>query len=85
MIAQASLCQTGLELPKTGFLATRLKIFQIESVELALKILDGYDVRGHKITVEKANFQMKGDFDPTKTKKKLTNKEKRKFKEKQAK
>lgn len=58
---------------------------KIESVELALKILDGYDVRGHKIKVEKANFHMKGDFDPSKTKKKLTNKEKRKFKEKQAK
>ena len=60
-------------------------VFQIESVDLALKILDGSDVRGHKIKVEKASFNMKGDFDPSKKRKKLTNKEKRKFKEKQAK
>ena len=59
--------------------------FQKESVDLALNILDGSDVRGHKIKVERASFNMKGDYDPSKKKKKLTNKEKRKFKEKQAK
>ena len=58
---------------------------QIESVELAMKIIDGSDVRGHKVKVEQASFHMKGDYDPSKKKKKLTNKEKRKFKEKQAK
>ncbi|XP_062610063.1 17S U2 SnRNP complex component HTATSF1-like, partial [Saccostrea cucullata] len=58
---------------------------KVESVELALKILDGYDVRGHKIHVERAKFTMKGDFDPSKKRKKLTNKEKKRLKEKQQK
>ena len=54
-------------------------------MDLALKILDGCDVRGHKIKVERASFHMKGNYDPSKKKKKLSNKEKRKFREKQAK
>ncbi|XP_061169553.1 HIV Tat-specific factor 1-like [Saccostrea echinata] len=58
---------------------------KVESVELALKILDGYDIRGHKIHVERAKFTMKGNFDPSKKRKKLTNKEKKRLKEKQQK
>lgn len=56
-----------------------------ESVSLALQILDGYDVRGKKIKVELAKFEMKGEFDPSKKKRKLSNKEKKKIKEKQEK
>lgn len=58
---------------------------KVESVELALKILDGYEVRGNKIHVERAKFTMKGNFDPSKKRKKLTNKEKKRLKEKQQK
>jgi len=61
-------------------LATYIKI---ESVVLALQILDGYDVRGYKISVEKAQFKMKGSYDSKKKKKKLTNKQKNDWKEKQ--
>jgi hypothetical protein len=57
----------------------------VESVHLALKILDGSEIRGSTIHVERAQFTMKGKFDPTKKKKKLTNKQKRKFQEKQQK
>ncbi|XP_071112882.1 17S U2 SnRNP complex component HTATSF1-like [Haliotis cracherodii] len=56
-----------------------------ESVQLALNILDGSEVRGHKISVERAQFQMKGQYDPSKKRRKLTNKDKRKLKEKQEK
>ncbi|KAL3882632.1 hypothetical protein ACJMK2_028956 [Sinanodonta woodiana] len=56
-----------------------------ESVDLALQLLDGYNLRGHTIKVEKAQFSLKGDFDPSKKKRKLTNKEKKKMKEKQEK
>ncbi|CDW52452.1 HIV Tat specific factor 1 [Trichuris trichiura] len=40
-----------------------------ESVELAEKILDGYDIRGHKIKVQQARFELKGDYDPSKKEK----------------
>ncbi|ESO84279.1 hypothetical protein LOTGIDRAFT_62731, partial [Lottia gigantea] len=56
-----------------------------ESVDLALKLLDGLEYNGSTISVEKAQFEMKGEFDPTKKKKKLSNKQKRKMKEKQEK
>ncbi len=58
-------------------------IFQSESVDLALQILDGYNLRGSVLSVEKAEFKMKGDFDATKKKKRLTNKEKKRMKEQQ--
>lgn len=54
-----------------------------ESVDLALKILDGWDVDGRKIHVEKAKFQMKGVFDPAKKRKKLTAAQKKRFLETQ--
>ncbi|XP_075244825.1 uncharacterized protein LOC142339053 [Convolutriloba macropyga] len=51
---------------------------KIESVDLALKLLDGLDYRGgNKIGVQKAHFQLKGDFDPTLKKKKKNNKKKK--------
>ena len=56
-----------------------------ESVDIALKILDGMVIDGCKLTVEKARFELKGSFDPSKRKRKLTNKEKKAFREKQAK
>ena len=59
--------------------------FQSESVDLALQILDGYSLRGHTLSVQKAEFKMKGEFDASKKKKKLTNKEKKRMKEQQEK
>lgn len=50
---------------------------QVESVEMALKLLDGSDVRGHKVHVERAKFQMRGEYNPSlKPKKKKQDKEK---------
>lgn len=52
---------------------------QIESVELALKILDDYDIRGKKISVQRAEFQMRGEYNPAlKPRKKKHEKEKEK-------
>lgn len=49
----------------------------MESVELALNMLDDYDVRGHKIKVQRAKFQMRGEYNPKlKPKKKKQDKEK---------
>ncbi|KAK2151673.1 hypothetical protein LSH36_355g01035 [Paralvinella palmiformis] len=56
-----------------------------ESVELALQILDGSEIKGHKIYVERARFELKGAFDPSKRRRKLTKQEKKKFKLKQEK
>uniref|UniRef100_A0A8D0BRX5 17S U2 SnRNP complex component HTATSF1 n=1 Tax=Salvator merianae TaxID=96440 RepID=A0A8D0BRX5_SALMN len=41
-----------------------------ESVELALKLLDENDIRGYKLHVEVAQFQLKGAYDASKKKKK---------------
>ncbi|KAG8448412.1 hypothetical protein GDO86_015488 [Hymenochirus boettgeri] len=41
-----------------------------ESVELAIKLLDDYEIRGYKLHVENAKFQLKGAYDATKKKKK---------------
>ena len=50
---------------------------KIESVQLALNVLDGSDVRGAKIKVQRAQFQMRGEYDPSlKPKKKKKDKEK---------
>ncbi|VIO96048.1 HIV TAT specific factor 1, putative [Brugia malayi] len=54
-----------------------------ESVVMALDILDGWNVDGKIISVEKAKFQMKGEFDPSKKKKKLTAAQKKRFIENQ--
>lgn len=44
--------------------------FQKESVALALKILDDYEIRGYRLHVESAKFQLKGEYDASKKKKK---------------
>ncbi|XP_056397323.1 HIV Tat-specific factor 1 [Hyla sarda] len=41
-----------------------------ESVQLALRLLDEYEIRGYKLHVESATFQLKGAYDATKKKKK---------------
>ncbi|XP_070616123.1 17S U2 SnRNP complex component HTATSF1 [Erythrolamprus reginae] len=41
-----------------------------ESVELALKLLDEKEIRGYKLHVEVAQFQLKGAYDASKKKKK---------------
>ncbi|KAK2084003.1 HIV Tat-specific factor 1 [Saguinus oedipus] len=41
-----------------------------ESVELALKLLDEDEIRGYKLHVEVAKFQLKGEYDASKKKKK---------------
>jgi hypothetical protein len=56
-----------------------------ESVDLALQILDGADIRGHIISVEHARFELKGQYDPSKKRRKMTKQEKKKFREKQEK
>ncbi|VDD88168.1 unnamed protein product, partial [Enterobius vermicularis] len=53
------------------------------SVDLALKILDGWDINGREIHVEKAKYEMKGEFDPSKKRKRLTAAQKKKFLENQ--
>lgn len=57
---------------------------KVESVNLALKILDEYIYRGHKIRVQRAQFQMRGEYNPAlKPKRKKKDKEKlQKMKEK---
>ncbi|KAL0266360.1 UNVERIFIED_CONTAM: hypothetical protein PYX00_008928 [Menopon gallinae] len=47
-----------------------------ESVELALNVLDGADLRGHKVEVQRAKFQMKGEYNPSLKPKKKKRKEK---------
>uniref|UniRef100_A0A2M4AMR7 17S U2 SnRNP complex component HTATSF1 n=1 Tax=Anopheles triannulatus TaxID=58253 RepID=A0A2M4AMR7_9DIPT len=55
---------------------------KVESVELALSILDNYDVRGHKIKVQRAEFQMRGEYNPN-LKPKMRKKEKERLKKMQ--
>lgn len=38
--------------------------FQVESVELALNVLDGTELRGKKVSIERAQFQQKGEYNP---------------------
>lgn len=57
---------------------------KVESVELALNVLDGYEIRDKKIKVERAKFEMRGEYNPA-LKPKLTKAEKQKLKETQQK
>lgn len=43
---------------------------QKESLELAVRLLDEYEVRGYKLHVEAAQFELKGQYDASKKKKK---------------
>jgi len=56
---------------------------KIESVQLALQILDGSDLRGNTISVERARFELKGQYDPSKKPKQKKRKDKEKMKKKQ--
>lgn len=58
---------------------------RVESVDLALKLLDGYDFKNKKIKVERAKFQMKGEYDPKLKPKMKKRKEKQKLKRMQEK
>ncbi|XP_012530763.1 HIV Tat-specific factor 1 homolog [Monomorium pharaonis] len=62
--------------PKGDALCTYIKV---ESVDLALKILDGSQIRGKTLSVQRAKFQMKGAYDPAlKPKRKKKDKERQK-------
>ncbi|XP_059473465.1 HIV Tat-specific factor 1 homolog [Neocloeon triangulifer] len=56
---------------------------KVESVDLACKLLDGSDLRGHKVQVEPAKFQLKGAFNPELKPKKRKKKEKERMKKMQ--
>lgn len=74
--------EAGTTTPKGDALCTYIRT---ESVELALNVLDGYDLRGKKIKVERATFQMRGDYDPRLKPKSKKRKEKDKIKKMQQK
>ncbi|CAG9855599.1 unnamed protein product [Phyllotreta striolata] len=74
--------EPGTDYLKGDALCTYIKV---ESVELALNILDGFNYKGRKIGVEKAKFQMKGDFDPNLKPKMKKKKDKLKIKKQQEK
>jgi HIV Tat-specific factor 1 len=57
---------------------------KVESVDLALSVLDGYEIRGNHIKVERAKFEMRGEYNPA-LKPKLSKTEKKKLKEMQQK
>lgn len=57
--------ESGNEQPIEISLIARVFPLQIESVELALNVLDGYELRGKKIAVQRAEFQMRGEYNPT--------------------
>lgn len=54
-----------------------------ESVELALSILDGALLKGKDVKVEKAHFELKGEYDPSKKPKKMTAQQKKNYLERQ--
>ncbi|KAK9891988.1 hypothetical protein WA026_017468 [Henosepilachna vigintioctopunctata] len=74
--------EPGTEDLKGDALCTYIKV---ESVSLALQLLDGYVFKDKKIKVEKAKFQMKGAFDPKLKPKMKKRKEKQKLKKMQEK
>nr|CAH7724030.1 unnamed protein product [Callosobruchus chinensis] len=74
--------EPGTDHLKGDALCTYIKI---ESVDLALNLIDGYEYKGHKIKVERAKFQMKGDFDPKLKPKMKKKKEKLKMRKQQEK
>ncbi|XP_044750958.1 HIV Tat-specific factor 1 homolog [Coccinella septempunctata] len=74
--------EAGTEFLKGDALCTYIKI---ESVDLALQLLDGYNFKGKKIKVEKAKFEMKGQYDPKLKPKMKKRKDKQKLKKMQEK
>jgi len=69
---KVKLYKDGDGVPKGDGLCSYIKT---ESVQLALTILDGSDVEGNVISVERAKFEMKGEYDPSLKPKKLTKKQ----------
>lgn len=63
--------------PKGDALCTYIRV---ESVELALNLLDGSEIRGRRIGVQRAKFEMKGDYNPALKPKKVRKKDKEKQK-----
>lgn len=60
-------------------------LFQVESVDLALKILDGYRLDNKTVKVERAKFTLKGEYNPKLKPKKRKKKEMEKLQKKQEK
>uniref|UniRef100_A0A1I7Z912 17S U2 SnRNP complex component HTATSF1 n=1 Tax=Steinernema glaseri TaxID=37863 RepID=A0A1I7Z912_9BILA len=54
-----------------------------ESVAMSLQILDETRVQDNVIKVERARFEMKGEYDPTKKRRKLTKSQRKRFEESQ--
>ncbi|KAF1769616.1 hypothetical protein GCK72_001433 [Caenorhabditis remanei] len=54
-----------------------------ESIELACNILDGSLLKNKEVKVEEAHFELKGDFDPSKKRRKLTAAQKKRYMEQQ--
>ncbi|CAI4227699.1 unnamed protein product [Auanema sp. JU1783] len=54
-----------------------------ESVDLALQILDGFMLKNREVKVEKAHFEIKGDYDPTKKRKKMSASQKKIYMDRQ--
>lgn len=74
--------EPGTDVLKGDALCTYIRV---ESVDLALNLLDGSDFKGNKIKVERAKFQMKGTYDPKLKPKTKKRKEKQKLKRMQEK
>lgn len=75
--------EPGTDYLKGDALCTYIRV---ESVELALSLIDGYVHKGSKLSVERAKFQMKGEkYDPTLKPKMRKKKEKQKLKKMQEK
>jgi HIV Tat-specific factor 1 len=55
----------------------------VDSVDLALQILDGAYLMDKQVKVERARFTLKGQYDPTKKPKQRKKKDKEKLKKKQ--
>ena len=66
--------------------ATLEFIFQVESVPLALQILDGAPLKTSLVKVERAKFNLKGEFDvETAKKRRLKKNEKKRLEKAEAK
>lgn len=74
--------EPGTDILKGDALCTYIKV---ESVELALNVLDGIDLKGKKIKIERAKFQLKGKYDPKLKPKMKKKKDKLKLKKAQEK
>lgn len=64
LIAHPNLLKTRKKSEKITKNFSSSSLLQVESVELALNVLDGSDIRGKQIKVQRAQFEMKGDYNP---------------------